>query len=287
MTFSIVAFDPNENTHGVAVASKFVAVGAVVPFAKAGVGAIATQSFANLAYGKEGLKLLATGMPAQDVIARLTAADPQRDTRQLGVVDRAGGAATFTGAGCYAWANGVTGQHFAAQGNVLASAAVVPAMAQAFAHSNGDLAQRLMAALLAGDDAGGDKRGRQGAALFVVKASGGYGGYTDRYVDLRVDDHAQASRELARLLTLHQVFFGATAPADKLALDADIARELQRAAAATGAYAGPIDGELTEAVKTALTMFIGNENLEERIDLARGTIDPPALDYLRAHTWQK
>jgi uncharacterized Ntn-hydrolase superfamily protein len=211
----------------------------------------------------------------------LTAQDPDRDLRQVGIVDRAGGSATFTGRGCYAWAGGVTGRFFAAQGNVLTGGDVIAAMARAFEYATGDLPKRLMAALLAGDAAGGDKRGRQGAALLVVKRKGSYGGMTDRYIDLRVDDHAQAPRELDRLLALHRLYFGATPNAEKLVLNEVAVREIQDAARRAGADAGPGDGVLDAATQAALREFIGNENLEERIDLDRGTIDPPALDYLR------
>lgn len=282
-TFSIAAFDPAENAFGVAVASKFLAVGAVVPFAKAGVGAIATQSYANLSYGKDGLKMLARGMSAQEVVNRLTADDDHREQRQLGVVDRMGNAATYTGAGCYDWAGGVTGNGFAAQGNILASAQVVPAMARAFEAATGDLAARLLAALSAGDDAGGDKRGKQGAALYVVKPGGSYGGYTDRYIDLRVDDHAEPTRELARLLTLHRLFFGQTPANEKISLTAALVSELQAAAKRHGTYAGAIDGVLNDSTRAALREFVGNENLEERIDLDAGTIDPPALEHIRRY----
>lgn len=282
-TFSIVAYDSNDDAFGVAVASKFLAVGAVVPFAKAGVGAIATQSYANLAYGKDGLKMLARGMSAQEVVNRLTADDEQREQRQLGLVDRMGNAATFTGRGCYDWAGGVTGAGFAAQGNILANDRVVPAMAQAFEAAKGDLAARLLAALSAGDDMGGDKRGRQGAALFVVKPNAGYGGHTDRYIDLRVDDHGQPVRELARLLTLHRLYFGQTPAHEKIALTSTLVRELQQAAQRHGAYRREVNGVLDADARAGLREFIGNENLEERVDLDGGTIDPPALKHIRAH----
>ena len=199
MTFSIVALDPSNGDLGVAVASKFPCVGAVVPWARAGVGAVATQSLANTSFGPDGLALMRQGMAAAQAIDALIEADDGRDDRQVGVVDARGGAATFTGAGCMDWAGGVTGEHHAAQGNILAGPGVVEAMVAAFEGTVGDLCDRLLAALLAGDAAGGDRRGRQSAALLVVRDGGGYEGRNDRYIDLRVDDHHDAPAELARV----------------------------------------------------------------------------------------
>jgi len=210
-TFSIVARDAKTGDLGIAVASKFLAVGAVVPWAKAGVGAIATQSHANVAYGPDGLALLAAGKTAQEAIAVLTRADGRRNFRQAGIVDAQGNTATFTGERCFAWAGGKTGEGWAAQGNILTGDGVVDAMGKAFDQARtsgkGELAEWLMAALAAGDAAGGDKRGRQSAALLVVRNSGGFQGGNDRYVDLRVDDHTRPVSELARLLTLHRKVF--------------------------------------------------------------------------------
>ena len=188
MTFSIVACDLEEETWGVAVASKFPAVGAVVPFAQANVGAVATQSFANTSFGPRGLELMAGGRSAQEALDQLLEDDPDREQRQVGLVDARGASVTFTGTSCFAWAGGVTGQGYAIQGNILASAKVVPAMEKAFLKAKGNLPARLYKALLAGDRAGGDKRGRQSAAIYVVKPKGGYGGYLDRWLDYRVDD---------------------------------------------------------------------------------------------------
>lgn len=210
-TFSIVARDPNTGDLGIAVASKFLAVGAVVPWAKAGVGAVATQSHANVAYGPDGLALLASGKSATEALAALTKADERRDTRQAGIVDAKGRASTFTGTQCFAWAGGKTGEGWAAQGNTLAGEGVVGAMGEAFekarASGKGELAEWLMSALAAGDAAGGDRRGRQSAALLVVRAKGGFQGGNDRYIDLRVDDHAAPVPELTRLLRLHRKVF--------------------------------------------------------------------------------
>lgn len=201
-TFSIVGYDPDAKEWGVAVASKFLAVGSVVPWAQAGVGAVATQSFANVTYGPKGLELMGKGKAADDAVKELTAADDGREQRQVGVVDAEGRPATFTGKKCLAWAGGKTGKHCAAQGNILAGPEVVDAMVKSFEESKGPLAWRLMAALQAGDDAGGDKRGKQSAAVYVAKKNGGYGGLNDRSIDFRVDDHKEPIPELARVLAL-------------------------------------------------------------------------------------
>src|SRR4051794_20597545 len=232
MTFSIVATDGTE--WGVAVASKFLAVGAAVPAAAVGAGAIATQSYANLAYRPDGLRLLREGRSAQETLERLTAADEQRAQRQAGIVDAAGHAATFTGERCHPWGGGVAGLvdghgGFAIQGNILTGPEVVEAMHAAWraTETGQPLSRRLLAALTAGDDAGGDKRGRQSAALFVVTPDGGYGGGSDVLVDLRVDDHATPIPELTRLLDLHDIFFGKPDPADALPLEGELAVEVR------------------------------------------------------------
>jgi len=200
-TFSIAAADPETGEVGVAVASRFFAVGSVVPFAKAGVGAVATQSFANTTYGPRGLELLERGVAADEVVRILTRGDDGREQRQLGVVAANGAAATYTGTKCNAWAGGRTGPNYAVQGNILAGEAVVAGMERAFLETKGKtLAERLYAAIVAGDKAGGDARGRQSMALLVVRAKGGYGGFTDRAIDLRVDDHADPIVEMGRLL---------------------------------------------------------------------------------------
>lgn len=201
-TFSIVAFDPETGDLGVAVQSKFFAVGTVVPFAEAGVGAIATQSLANTTYGPRGLELLRAGNQPQAVIDMLVAEDAQAAARQVGVIDASGRAATFTGNECLDWAGGRAGDNYSVQGNILAGPGVVDAMAGAFEQAAGDLATRMVAALAAGQEAGGDVRGRQSAALLVVREGAGYGGFSDRYIDLRVDDHPTPIRELGRLLDL-------------------------------------------------------------------------------------
>jgi len=202
-TFSIVAADPETGEAGVAVASRFFTVGTVVPFAKAGVGAVATQSFANTSYGPRGLELLERGLSAEEVVKVLTRPDDGREQRQLGVVAAGGDSATYSGAKCNPWAGGRHGPGYAVQGNILTGEDVVVAMEKAFLETKGKtLAERLYAAIVAGDAKGGDSRGRQSAALLVVRAKGGYGGFTDRAVDLRVDDHADPIVELGRLLGL-------------------------------------------------------------------------------------
>jgi len=210
-TFSIVAFDPLTQELGIAVQSKFFGVGSVVPWAKAGVGAIATQSYANVTYGPNGLSHLESGLEAAAVIEKLTSEDAQSATRQVAVVDAHGGAASFTGESCHSWAGHVVGQHYAIQGNLLAGQKVVEAMDRAFRQTRGQpkrsLADALMAALAAGQAAGGDKRGRQSAALLVVREGGGYAGSNDRFIDLRVEDHPKPIDELQRLLEMHKVFY--------------------------------------------------------------------------------
>lgn len=210
-TFSVVGFDPATGDLGVAVESKFFGVGSVVPWAKANVGAIATQSAANTTYGPEGLRWLESGKNAKEALKQLTDADSGRDQRQAGVVDAQGRAASFTGAKCNAWAGHIEGTNFCVQGNILTGEEVVKAMASAFekarAVPNSELADWLMAALDAGQQAGGDKRGRQSAALLVVREKGGYAGKNDRYIDLRVEDHPEPIQELNRLLAMHKKFY--------------------------------------------------------------------------------
>jgi uncharacterized Ntn-hydrolase superfamily protein len=272
VTFSIVATDGE--SWGVAVASKFLAVGAVVPAARAGVGAIATQSFANLAYRPDGLASLAAGRDAQQTLDALTAADELRADRQAGIVDGAGRAASFTGEGCNPWAGGVTGVGYAIQGNILTGPDVVAEMERGWLASDprSALGRRLLAALTAGDEAGGDNRGRQSAALLVVRAGAGYGGADDVYADLRVDDHVLPIPELVRLLDIHDLLFGSTDPEALLPLEGELAEEVSRLLAALG-HDDP-------DVEQALAGWAGIENYEERI--RPGAIDPLVLDRLRS-----
>ena len=203
-TFSIVGYDAEIGALGIAVQSKFFAVGSVVPWAEAGVGAIATQSYANTSYGPKGLKLLKSGLSAEQALERLIADDPGHATRQVGIVDTKGNIANYTGEECNEWAGAVSGKNYTAQGNILASEEVVKAMGKAFEETEGELADKLMAALFAGQEAGGDTRGQQSAALLVVQANSGYGGFNDRYIDLRVDDAEKPIEELQRLLEIHK-----------------------------------------------------------------------------------
>jgi uncharacterized Ntn-hydrolase superfamily protein len=274
MTFSIVARSGDGTQFGVAVASKFLAVGAAVPAASVGVGAIATQSFVNLTYRPVGLQLLADGASATDTLAALTVGDRLREQRQAGVVSGSGDGATFTGAECFPWAGGATGDGYAIQGNILTGPQVVADMEQAFLATGGGepLANRLLAALTAGDRAGGDRRGRQSAALLVVSPGGGYGGGSDVLVDLRVDDHPDPVTELARLLDLHRLYFERPDPADCLPLDGALADEVRTRLVALG-YERP-------ELESALAAWAGVENLEER--LVPGRIDPLVLEQLRA-----
>jgi uncharacterized Ntn-hydrolase superfamily protein len=279
-TFSIVARDPENGDLGVAVASKFLAVGAVVPWARAGAGAVATQALANIGYGPRGLAFLAAGRPAAEALAALLADDEQREHRQVGVVDDRGGAAAHTGSACMDWAGHIVGAGFAAQGNILAGANVVEVLAQAFSAAQGPLAERLLAALAAGDQAGGDRRGRQSAALYVARTGGSYGGLLDRYIDLRVDDHPAPVPELARLLRLHRFYLTPPSEADLIPIDAQVARELQALLAQAGYYHGPISGSYDAATSAALERYGGVENLEERL-ISPNKIDPQVLAYMR------
>ncbi len=206
-TFSIVGYDPNNGDLGIAVQSKFFAVGAVVPWAEAGVGAIATQSWANTTYGPRGLELLKVGLSVQQTLDHLIRDDNGRKTRQVGIIDASGNAANYTGEDCHEWAGAVSGKNYTAQGNILAGEAVVKAMGKAFETTEGELADKLVAALFAGQEKGGDTRGQQSAALLVVRKNGGYSGFNDRYIDLRVDDAEEPIEELQRLLQIHKKFF--------------------------------------------------------------------------------
>lgn len=204
-TFSIVARDPATGELGVAVASRFFAVGSVVPWAKAGVGAVATQSFANTTFGWRGLELLEKGVTPEEVVEILIRNDDDPERRQIGIVSTDGKSATYSGVRCLPWAGGRSGLNYAIQGNILAGETVVTSMEETFLETEGTLAERVYAALLAGDRQGGDARGKQSAALLVVKENAGYGGYTDRAIDIRVDDHQQPFKELGRLLDYAQM----------------------------------------------------------------------------------
>lgn len=271
MTYSIIGFDPKEKEWGIAVQSKFLGVGAVVPFAEANAGAIATQSYANTTYGPEGLKLLKEGKTAQEVVDLLTEADEDRAYRQLGVIDAQGNAATFTGNNCYNWAGGQTGAFYAAQGNILVSEETVHAMGETFTQTEGTLAERLLKALEAGQKAGGDSRGQQSAALLVVKEKGGYAGFNDRYIDLRVDDHPQPIEELIRIYQLQQLFFAPTKKENIIEITGDVEQMLRLQLKKLGL--------ITDDLQEALTTYIHTENFEGR-EQSDGYIDKEVLQYI-------
>ena len=265
-TYSIVACDLDQGEWGVAVQSRFLAVGSVVPRAPPTAGAVATQSYANPRYGPEGLALLRQGLAASDVVHRLTDADDGRDERQLGVVDANGNAATFTGSGCHDWAGGRTGAGYAAQGNILVSGDTVDALAETFDASTGSLAGRLLESLTAAQAAGGDRRGQQSASLLVVRRDGGYAGLSDIVLDLRVDDHETPIEELRRLFVLHDQLFGKTPRDQWLTVDDELRAEIHE--------------RVTELGYERLEDWAGAANLEERVD-GDDEIDPVVLSELR------
>jgi uncharacterized Ntn-hydrolase superfamily protein len=270
-TYSIAACDLDARQWGVATQSKFLGVGSVVPWAEPGAGAIATQAYANPRYGPDGLALLREGLDAQETVERLTAADEGREHRQLGIVDGQGRAATFSGGECMDWAGGRTGDGYAAQGNILVSAATVDAIAETFEATNGSLAERLLDCLEAAQAAGGDRRGQQSAALLVVERDGGYAGLSDEVVDLRIDEHERPLQELRRIYVMHQAIFGKTPAEEWLDVDEQLAGELRNRLERLG-----YDGELGQALFT----WAGNENLEERVDGVE-RVDPVVLQELR------
>ena len=266
MTFSIVACDPKTKDLGVAVESKFPAVGMAVPFARAGVGAVATQSYANTTYGPRGLAMLRKGLSPKDAIVSLTARDRERDKRQVGVVDAKGRAASFTGKECHAWAGHVVGRGYACQGNILAGEEVVKAMARAYESTEGDLPVRLLAALVAGQNAGGDRRGQESAALLVVREKGGYGGFNDRWIDLRVDDHPAPIEELVRIFNVYDAtLLSRESPSDLLDLTPARVREIQECLAALGFYRGAANGAFDAKTKAAFDEWAGMNNFENKV----------------------
>jgi uncharacterized Ntn-hydrolase superfamily protein len=307
VTYSIVAHDSVTGDQGVAVQSRFLAVGAVVPWARAGVGAVATQAYGHPGYGPGGLELLAAGAEPSVVLDSLIREDPLREERQLGIVDRTGRAATFTGRGCYAWAGGRIGPGFAAQGNILAGPAVVDGLAETFVGGGRPFPELLVACLTAAEAAGGDRRGRQSAALLVVREGGGYGGYNDRWIDLRVDDHPAPIEELARLLEMHRLYFDRPSEEELLPIDEAVAGELRNLLTRLGASSRsdatlvlepsgptavcnakrpvvgeprPIPPNWDDGWQRALLDWMMVENLEERA-AAIGWVDPRVLAVLR------
>lgn len=309
MTYSIVARDPETGDLGVAVQSKFLAVGAGVPWARAKVGAVATQALANVTYGPDGLVLLAEGHPADEVLRRLVAADDGREHRQAGVIDAEGRAATYTGRGCFAWAGGRTGENFAAQGNILASEEVVDGIADMFLAGGLPFPELLVACLAAAEAAGGDRRGRESASLLVVREGGGYGGGDDRWIDLRVDQHDDPVPELARILTFQRLYYDRPDPADLVALDEPTAGEVRSLLTALGGGPGgrfgtvyrrmsgepaedddphpavgesrPFPANWDDTWQRALIEWMDVANLEARV-VAPGWIDPRVVEILRS-----
>jgi uncharacterized Ntn-hydrolase superfamily protein len=272
-TYSIAACDLEAGQWGVAVQSKFLSVGSVVPWAEPEVGAIATQAYANPRYGPNGLALLREGKSAQEAVDELTGADDGREQRQLGIVDAEGRAATYTGQECYDWAGGRTGEGYAAQGNILVSAETVDALVETFEETGGaPLAERLLDCLAAAQAAGGDRRGQQSASLLIVERNGGYAQLSDIVVDLRVEDHERPIEELSRIYRLHQAIFGETPRDQWVQVDDTLAQELRERLARLG-YEGELDD--------AFFRWAGNENLEERVD-GIVTVDPVVLEELRS-----
>jgi uncharacterized Ntn-hydrolase superfamily protein len=266
-TYSIVGCDLEARQWGVAVQSKFLAVGSVVPFAEPEVGAVATQSYANPRYGPDGLALLREGLSAEEAVQRLTDADEGHAERQVGIVDGEGRSATYTGDGCHDWAGGQTGPGYAAQGNILVGEETVAALAKTFEESSHlSLAERLIECLVAAQAAGGDRRGQQSASLLVVQRDGGYAGLSDSLVDLRVDDHERPIQELRRIYGIHHRLFGLSPREDWLPLD--------------GALRAEVDERLARLGYESLDAWAGVENLEERVD-GDDEIDPVVLDALR------
>jgi uncharacterized Ntn-hydrolase superfamily protein len=269
VTFSIVGMSDDGESWGIAVASKFLAVGQVVPAAVAGAGAIATQADANVGWKYIGMALLDEGQSAVEVVDRLVAEDDKRAHRQVGVVDGTGTSATYTGEECLDWAGGIARPGVAIQGNILAGPQVVEAMNQSWDATSGQpLAHRLLAALAAGDAAGGDRRGRQSAALLVVRDGAGYGGLDDVAVDLRVDDHVEPVPELARLLALNDFYFAAPSQADRVEVDDELARELDERARRLG--------------HPDFLTWVGTENYEMRVGDDARWVDRRVLDILRS-----
>jgi uncharacterized Ntn-hydrolase superfamily protein len=274
VTFSIVAADPDAGEVGAATESKFLAVGAVVTWARGEAGAVATQSFAEVTFGPRGLDLLASGLDPQRALDRLLEFDQKREGRQVGIVDASGRAASFTGSECFEHAASLTGDGYACQGNILASADVVPAIAEGFEKATGPLAERMVESLRAGQRAGGDRRGQESAAIVVAKPGGGYGGTHDRYIDLRVDHHDEPIEELAGLLSLHRLYFDRPRESDLIPAGAALEEEIEDMLAALGRL------KPGRGVWEALFDYMGWENLEERW-AGRGRIDPRVLEYLR------
>lgn len=277
-TFSIVASDPEADELGIAVQSKFMAVGALVPWAEAGVGAVATQSWVNTSYGPRGLALLKEGLSPQEAVEKLVADDKEADLRQFGIVDAQGRSASFTGKECFPWAGGITGPNFACQGNILVNENTVTNMASTFQRAQGDLASRLLEALASAQRAGGDSRGKQSAALLVVKPKGGYGGFNDKYIDLRVDDHPEPIEELQRLHELFKLYFYKTDPNDVLEIKGKVLTQIVDSLNKLNYFTGKPE-EWTPELQEALKKYYLIENFDERMAPDR-FIDGEVLEFM-------
>ncbi len=265
MTFSIIGFDPDNGDLGIAVHSKFPNVRATIPFAQAGIGAIATQSYCNTSFGPKGLELLNNGASPQQAVDILIQNDADRDYRQLGIIDAQGNSANYTGAKCFDWAGAFIGENFSVQGNVLTGENVIKEMARGFIEQQGPLTRKLMHALLMGQKTGGDRRGQQSAALLVVRKNGGYGGFDDRYTDISVYDHVQPVEELYRLYQIHRLTYFTSKKKDLIQINTKIASEIQTIMSQRGFYSGEINGEFNDVSQQALHDFMGWENYDARI----------------------
>ena len=296
-TFSIVGVDPITGDIGVAVQSKFPNVRPIVPWAEAGVGAIATQSFINVSYGSKGLTLLRNGATAEEALRILIANDSNREVRQVGIIDAKGNSASWTGRECFDWAGGITGANtggkgavitgkgFAAQGNTLVGKETVEALAKTFQQTTGSLGDKLVAAIVAGGKAGGDRRGEESAALLVKRKGAGYDGTTDDLIDISIYDHARPLQELERLYKLHKLYYFRTDPKNLIKIDAGICRELQTILSNKPYkgflfYNGPVSGSFDAKTKKALQDFMGWENYDMRIR-DDDQIDREVLDDIR------
>ncbi|MHA1297258.1 MAG: DUF1028 domain-containing protein [Promethearchaeota archaeon] len=263
MTFSIVAYDPKNKEWGVAVQSKFVAVGSLVPHARANVGAIATQAYANTSYGPKGLALLEQGYSAKEVIEILIEDDNLKEERQVGIVDSRGNVHSYTGEKCFEWAGHVIGKNHACQGNILASEEVVKAMSKAFINTSGDLVEKFFTALEAGQEKGGDRRGMESAAILIVKEKGAYDGGTDRYIDIRVDEHPNPIKELKKVFEIYDMcLLLRDDPKDIVKLEGNVLKNVKTLLKQDGFYKGEINDIYDKATKIALKNWLGTNNFE-------------------------
>lgn len=265
---------------GVAVQSKFIAVGALVPWAKAKAGAIATQAWANVSYGPKGLEMLEAGLSASETLDKLLADDPRPEVRQVAVVDTKGRVGVHTGSECMEWAGHMAGPGYSCQGNILAGSRAIESMARAYEQTSGDIVDRLLQALSAGQAAGGDRRGQQSAALLVVRDKGGYEATTDRYVDLRVDDHPAPIEELKRVFKIYDItMLSREDPSSLLTIDREITTTLQRNLKRLGLYSGSVNGILDDPTRKGLRDFVNMNNFENRMR-EDGRIWRSILDYM-------